>query len=151
MQPMHAAVVEAIMAKAGVTPWPAASVATLLALPGHAGLLAMNGADEPLGFVLGRVAADEAEILMLAVIPATRRAGIGSRLLAAALAAFADQGARYVFLEVDEANTAARTLYTVAGFAPVGTRPGYYHHDGVGGTGNALIMALDLMSAVWAQ
>ena len=68
------------------------------------------------GLILVRVAADEAEILTLAVIPGVRRSGIGHALLQEATSMAAALGARVVFLEVSVTNIAARALYTKAGF-----------------------------------
>ena len=65
--------------------WSTASLARILALPGSFGLLARVGG-QPLGFVLARVAADECEILTLAVRPGWRRRGVAGGLLVAALA-----------------------------------------------------------------
>ncbi|HKM63375.1 MAG TPA: ribosomal protein S18-alanine N-acetyltransferase [Acidisphaera sp.] len=101
--------------------WDAAAFAAQLGLPGAFALL-----DEAGGFVLARVAADEAEILMLAVAPGARRAGIGRRLVAAAMQAAAARGAAAMFLEVSASNTPAVRLYERAGFARVGLRRAYY-------------------------
>jgi [ribosomal protein S18]-alanine N-acetyltransferase len=105
-----------------------------LALPNVFALLHEQG-----GLILVRVAADEAEILTLAVAPAAQRNGIGYVLLMSGTAIAADQGARAVLLEVSVANIAARALYTKAGFAEAGRRPRYYsdHSD-------ALVLRLDL-------
>lgn len=78
------------------------------------------------GFVLARAAADEAEILTLAVVPAWRRRGLGAALLAAAQRRAASLGAAQLFLEVAADNDAARALYAGAGFEAVGLRRGYY-------------------------
>ena len=78
------------------------------------------------GFVLARQAADEAEILMLAVLPAARRQGLGRRLVEACAAEAARHGATTLFLEVAAGNDAARALYRATGFAQVGRRRGYY-------------------------
>jgi len=101
--------------------WGADALALQLGLPGAFGLMA--GAD---GFVLARVAADEAEILTLAVVPRQRRHGIGTLLLSAAFARAAEAGAVAMLLEVAEANIAARSLYEKLGFSPVGRRRGEY-------------------------
>jgi ribosomal-protein-alanine N-acetyltransferase len=101
--------------------WDEAAIATLLATPGAGALLL--GRD---GMAMLRVAADEAEILTLAVRPESRRRGAGRVLLAAAMQAAAAAGARRMLLEVAEDNAAARALYAAAGFAPVGRRPRYY-------------------------
>ena len=82
------------------------------------------------GFSLCRVAADEAEILSIAVAPAARRAGLGARLLLAQIEALRRMPVRRLFLEVDESNAAARALYARHGFAEAGRRKGYYPGPG---------------------
>ncbi|MBU8544732.1 MULTISPECIES: GNAT family N-acetyltransferase [Roseomonadaceae] len=114
--------------------WGAAAIALMLELPGGFGVLRPGQ-----GFVLARVAADEAEILTLAVVPAARRAGLGSALLAEAMAGAVLRGAQAMFLEVSERNVAARALYAAAGFAEVGRRRRYYP-DG----SDALVLRRDL-------
>lgn len=81
---------------------------------------------EPGGFLLGRVIADEAEVLTIAVDPARRREGIGARLMEAFLTESARRGATSAFLEVAEGNIPARALYTLSGFTESGRRRGYY-------------------------
>jgi ribosomal-protein-alanine N-acetyltransferase len=105
-----------------------------LALPNVFGLLHPSG-----GLILVRVAADEAEILTLAVNPAARRGGIGSALLREATILAAGMGARTVFLEVSVANIAGRRLYASAGFVQAGRRPRYYSDQS-----DALVLRLDL-------
>ena len=78
------------------------------------------------GMILARVAADESEILTLAVAPSRRRLGIGSALLAAAMERAASMGAATMFLEVAVSNHAARALYSADGFAEAGLRRQYY-------------------------
>ena len=111
--------------------WDAAAIATQLVLPGGFGLLEPAG-----GMLLGRLTADEAEILALAVLPPQRRAGLGRALLAAAEAHVGSAGGRVVFLEVSAANTAARALYAGAGYREIGRRSRYYP-DGT----DALVLA----------
>jgi ribosomal-protein-alanine N-acetyltransferase len=101
--------------------WGESAIALMLDLPGTFGVLRPHG-----GFVLARVAADEAEILTLAVVPEARRAGLGGALLAEALAGARLRGAGAMFLEVSEANQAARALYARADFVEVGRRRRYY-------------------------
>jgi ribosomal-protein-alanine N-acetyltransferase len=105
-----------------------------LAMPNVFGLLRPMDA-----LILVRIAADEAEILTLAVAPQARRRGSGHALLMAAASIAASQGARAFFLEVSVANIAARALYTKAGFVRAGQRPHYYS-DG----SDALVLRLDL-------
>lgn len=78
------------------------------------------------GFVLSRRAADEAEILSLAIEPRRRGRGLARRLLDLHLRRLAGIGVSAVFLEVDEGNGPARRLYARAAFEPVGRRPNYY-------------------------
>jgi ribosomal-protein-alanine N-acetyltransferase len=92
------------------------------------------------GFILSRRAADEAEVLSVAVARATRGRGLARRLLDLHLRRLAGFGLRAVFLEVDEDNEPARRLYARAGFREVGRRPGYY----AGGKG-ALVLRRDLV------
>ena len=103
--------------------WGADAIFLQLALPGVFGLIAPAG-----GMLLARVASDEAELLTLAVMPAARRQGLGSALVRAAMREAAARGARTMFLEVSEANNAARGLYAASGFAEVGRRSRYYRN-----------------------
>jgi ribosomal-protein-alanine N-acetyltransferase len=80
----------------------------------------------PAGFMLSRRAADEAEILTVAVAPAERGRGIARALLARHLGRLAALGITRVFLEVDDGNRPALRLYARAGFREVGRREGYY-------------------------
>ncbi len=114
-------------------PWPTEAMAGFLESPGVFGLIGGTDPAEPepaRGFILGRIAADEAEVLTLAVLPEARRTGLGGRLLERALAWAVACGVRTWFLEVAEDNPAALALYRGAGFRAVGRRPGYYRRDG---------------------
>ena len=78
------------------------------------------------GFALGRVIADEAELLTLVVATEMRGHGTGRRLLDAFEAEARARGAREAFLEVSVANVAARRLYESSGWRVAGRRVGYY-------------------------
>lgn len=95
------------------------------------------------GFVLAREAAGEAEILTVAVSNKYPRQGLGWRLMLAALRETRGRGAESMFLEVDEGNTAALSLYRKLGFRQVAERKGYYT-EGAGQKSTALVMRLDL-------
>jgi ribosomal-protein-alanine N-acetyltransferase len=82
------------------------------------------------GFVILSHAADQAEIITLAVLPALRRAGLARGLVDAAFKALKQRGAAVVFLEVAEDNQAAIGLYRASGFVPMGRRPAYYKRAG---------------------
>jgi ribosomal-protein-alanine N-acetyltransferase len=93
------------------------------------------------GFILSRVAADEAEVLTLAVAPELRRKGLGAALLARAAREARTGGAKRLLLEVAADNHPALSLYERAGFAKVGARKAYYDRQG---GADALTLALDL-------
>jgi ribosomal-protein-alanine N-acetyltransferase len=78
------------------------------------------------GFIMSRKAADEAEILSIAVEPSRRGRELGRRLLHLHLRQLAGAGVHSVFLEVGEDNVSACRLYRRAGFIDVGRREGYY-------------------------
>tara|TARA_R110000868_G_scaffold152108_11_gene376731 strand:- start:389 stop:904 length:516 start_codon:yes stop_codon:yes gene_type:complete len=99
------------------------------------------------GFVLLRHAADEAEILTIAVSPHARGRGVGRQLMNEALRKlYADRIGKLI-LEVDENNQSALHLYRDLGFEQVGVRKGYYtpaqKREGVSG-GTALVMACNV-------
>jgi ribosomal-protein-alanine N-acetyltransferase len=96
------------------------------------------------GFILSRRAADEAEILSVAVGRAHRGRGVARALLGLHLRRLTGLGARTVFLEVDEDNQPAQRLYRRAGFREVGRRPGYYQ-QGRQRAAAALVLRRDLI------
>jgi ribosomal-protein-alanine N-acetyltransferase len=125
-------------------PWSVAEIDQMLGTKEILADGALDGKTQALfGFVFSRIAADEAEILTIAVDPSLRRAGIGAKLLAAHLARLAAQRVKMLFLEVDQNNLAARALYARFGFQQVGERKAYYR-TADGGRATALVMRLDL-------
>jgi ribosomal-protein-alanine acetyltransferase len=105
--------------------WPEASVKEALGWQG-ALALASEASGNLRGFLIGRQAGDEAEILNLAVETKSRRRGEGGALLEAAAKEFRARGVSRVFLEVRESNEAGVAFYGKHGFARVGRREGYY-------------------------
>ena len=97
-----------------------------------------------IGFSVSRMAADEAEILSIAVSETYRGRGLSNGLLLTHLGHLAGKGIRTVFLEVEENNQPARRLYARAGFREVGRRPGYYQ-QGRDKPGAALVLRRDLV------
>ncbi|WP_394727263.1 GNAT family N-acetyltransferase [Altererythrobacter sp. GH1-8] len=77
------------------------------------------------GFVLSRHAADEEELLLIAVDPAHRGRGIATGLIEALFRNAATRGVTRVFLEM-RSNNPAETLYRRSGFVPIGQRKDYY-------------------------
>jgi ribosomal-protein-alanine N-acetyltransferase len=102
--------------------WDADAFRAQLDLPGVIGLVHQAG-----GLILIRIAADEAEVLTLAVTPDARLNGCASALLREAMGMLAARGANSLFLEVSVRNPAALALYRKAGFVVAGSRPRYYH------------------------
>jgi ribosomal-protein-alanine acetyltransferase len=80
-----------------------------------------------IGFITARIAADEMEILNLAVAPEQRRRGTASALLQAAIAWARANAARRGYLEVRASNQAAIRFYEAAGFKEIGRRANYYN------------------------
>lgn len=78
------------------------------------------------GFAIGRVIADEAELLTIATHPSKRRAGVGARSLSGFQTEAANRGGKSAFLEVAEDNAAAIALYESAGWSKAACRKGYY-------------------------
>lgn len=121
--------------------WSPAAIAAVLAMPGSFGLL-YSTREGLSGFLLARVAADEAEVIALGVLVPWRRGGIARTLIAAATKHAVERGAERLFLEVAADNSAARALYLRLGFQQVGRRPGYYKRGG--GAVDALVLARPL-------
>ena len=97
------------------------------------------------GFALGQAAADEAELLTLAVDPDHRRHGLARALLAGFEAEAAARGAVDIYLEVGADNHAARALYRAAGYRESGQRGGYYRQPD-GGRMDAIVMTKPLIA-----
>jgi ribosomal-protein-alanine N-acetyltransferase len=95
------------------------------------------------GFSVSRIAADEAEILSIAIAQRQRGRGLSRELLNVHLGHLAGRGVKRVFLEVEENNRPARRLYERAGFRVVGRRERYYRDAGRQQL-NALVMQRDL-------
>ena len=124
--------------------WTRQDIAELLALPGVAGWALQSG-DRAIGFALCRVAADEAELLTIAVQADQRGRGAGRTLLAAVTAHARAAGACSLFLEVGADNPAALSLYGQAAFQAIGSRKAYYQRGG-GAAADAIVMSLALTS-----
>ncbi|MEM8855805.1 MAG: ribosomal protein S18-alanine N-acetyltransferase [Pseudomonadota bacterium] len=143
---------EDIHAAAFIAPWSADEQAALAEHPGVKTFVARRGSmtssRKPIGFITTRVAADEGEILTMAVLPRHRRAGVGRLLLDAAIRHLYAERVTTVFLEVDPSNEAALTLYRRAGFKTVGERKDYYETAEGSGRQKALTMALALNQPV---
>ncbi|WP_404863033.1 ribosomal protein S18-alanine N-acetyltransferase [Georhizobium sp. MAB10] len=128
-------------------PWSAEEIDVLLTQTNVYGFVARQspaGRGSFAGFILLRTAADEAEVLTIAVREKFRSQGIGWRLMLAGIRQMRQEGVASIFLEVDAANLPALALYRRLGFVQVGEREAYYKAaDGRRTT--ALVMRLDLI------
>lgn len=128
--------------------WTEESLRNLLASPGATALVAKlrlhpENPPAPAGFIIGRIAADEAEILTLGVCTPFQRRGIAKRLVEGLMRAVAAGGGERLHLEVAADNVAAIALYKGLSFEQVGLRKNYYQRSD-GTTCDALTLSCSL-------
>jgi len=125
--PDRAAEVAQLHAQLFDPPWTEESVRNSLDHPASTAFVAFDGRTRlAVGFVIGQLAADEAEILSIGVLPEWQRRGIGRRMIEGLARAIERAEAKRLFLEVAADNDAAMGLYLSLGFAATGLRRGYY-------------------------
>jgi [ribosomal protein S18]-alanine N-acetyltransferase len=145
--PDRAAEVAALHAQLFDPAWPEDSIRTSLDHPASTAFIAFDGrARQAVGFVMGQLAADEAEILSIGVAPAWQRHGLGKRMVEGLARAIERAEAKRLFLEVAADNDAAMGLYLSMGFSATGLRRGYYERNGAPAA-DALTLALTLGQA----
>ncbi len=93
------------------------------------------------GYASAAVIADVADLTRIAVMPADRREGLGSTLLATLLETAVARGAARMMLEVAETNEPALAFYVASGFAEIARRRDYFSR-GV----DAVVMERGLLS-----
>lgn len=91
-----------------------------------------------IGYALGTVSFDEAELYRIAVLPEKRGAGEGTALLKKFIGICAERGVKKIFLEVRSLNVHAVRLYERSGFGLISVRRGYYGDD------DALVYQLEI-------
>ena len=123
-------------------PWCAGEFAKLMAMPGAAANLALD-AGEPVGFILTRMAAGEAEIITIGTRPFAQRRGVAKALVNHQFTDLKRKGVRTCFIEVAASNLGARALYASCGFIEAGTRRAYYERTG-GPREDAIVMRREL-------
>lgn len=142
--PDRAAEVAALHAQLFNPAWNEDSIRILLDHPASTAFIAFDGgARETVGFVLGQLAADEAEILAIGVKSAWHRQGIARRMIEGLARAIERAEAKRLFLDVAADNDAAMGLYLGLGFTATGLRRGYYQRD-TGPAVDALTLALNV-------
>ncbi|MFF0491250.1 ribosomal protein S18-alanine N-acetyltransferase [Nocardia sp. NPDC004068] len=114
-------------------PWPAVAFHSELAAPHNRYVVARDESGHLLGYagvaLLGTGEHPEAEVHTIGVDPLRHRAGVGTLLLRALLAAAEERGGP-VFLEVRTDNAGAIALYEKHGFHIIGLRKNYYQPSG---------------------
>lgn len=124
--------------------WDEAAVNSLLEHPASTSLVAVAGDPKNIaGFIIGQLAADEAEILSIGVAPDWQRAGLGKMLVEGLIRAARRGEAKRLFLEVAADNAGALRLYRSLKFTETGRRKAYYERAN-GPPVDALTFALDL-------
>jgi ribosomal-protein-alanine N-acetyltransferase len=122
--------------------WTRSQCAGILPMAGVSLMVAREGeGGAAVGFSLSRTVAEEAELLLLAVVPRHHRQGNGRILLDDFMQRARDVGVTRVHLEVRDGNPAVE-MYLHAGFKPVGRRSKYYHARN-GARFDALTLAQD--------
>jgi ribosomal-protein-alanine N-acetyltransferase len=117
--------------------WNRRQLSDALVLPNTHYLLAGPDGSEPgsgepvVAFALSRGAADEEELLLIAVHPDHRGHGVGLALMRRFIDAAAQRGVTKLFLEMRDGNP-AESLYRRVGFEPVGRRRNYYRNASPG-------------------
>ncbi len=91
-------------------------------------IIVYKDGSEIVGYCIFMTAADEGEILRIAVRDNMRKSGIGRKILDCAIDIMAERGATELFLEVRASNEAAIHLYEKAGFVKTGVRKNYYEN-----------------------
>ncbi|WP_026379866.1 GNAT family N-acetyltransferase [Afifella pfennigii] len=113
--------------------WTDGDFVSFLSQKGVSALIAFHtsrfGTTGPAGFVLFRQAADDSEIITIAVRAAYRRRGVARRLMEEAMRRLYHERAAALHLEVEAGNEPAVSLYRRLGFDEVGQRPAYYASD----------------------
>jgi ribosomal-protein-alanine N-acetyltransferase len=143
--PMQIEDLDAVLAieyQSFTTPWSRELFVTELDNTSIARLFVARLGDAPqdiVGYIGYRVVIGEMHIVIVAVHPAWRRRGIARYMLGEAIEHARQAACTKATLEVRVSNVGAQQLYYRLGFAPLGTRPGYYMRP----TEDALILWRD--------
>lgn len=113
----------------------------------RAGYLCLIARDQDaiVGFAIVRFLVDDAELLLIAVAPSTRRSGVATLLLNSVLDRISNAGKSPLHLEVRASNSGAIAFYEARKFTRTGLRKNYYPNGMHGNQReDALLMQLAL-------
>jgi ribosomal-protein-alanine N-acetyltransferase len=125
----RAAILRIVRAAFDGEAWSEQAVSEELAREHNVTLIARREGVE-VGFLIGWCVEDEAELLLLGVLPNARRVGRGRRLVESFERGAVRSGVRRVHLEVREHNHGAQAFYRSVGYAASGRRKAYYRDTG---------------------
>lgn len=98
--------------------------------------------DEIVGFAGLKITCDEADIMNIVVKKAYRKKGIGTILFNNLTSICKENKIKTLFLEVNEDNSPAISLYKKMGFKQISVRKNYYKNK------NGIVMSLNFFSIV---
>ncbi|MEQ8330621.1 MAG: ribosomal protein S18-alanine N-acetyltransferase [Longimicrobiales bacterium] len=142
IRPMAERDVDAVSALENVSfssPWRADTFHALLARPPVV-LLVLEEDGVVAGYAVVWCILDQGELSNIAVDPARRGRGLGTRILDHALEVARSRGVTSMYLEVRVSNRVAADLYRRRGFVEVGRRRDYYDNP----REDAILMVADL-------
>lgn len=99
--------------------------------------------EKAVAMIVYRLAGEQADIITLAVRPPCRRMGLGRRLMEHALQHLEGLGGDSLFLDVEDGNRPALSLYEALGFTQCNRRRLYYRQKD-GSYTDALVMTKKL-------
>ncbi|MBI1340667.1 ribosomal-protein-alanine N-acetyltransferase [bacterium] len=129
--------------------WSAGDLAAWIERPACAAAAIEDGAGALIAFGIILVAAEEGDVLTIAVDPGFRGRGVGRRLLDDLIDRARRLGARRVVLEVGAGNIPAIRLYRSLGFVEIARRAGYYVGERAGE--DALVMEWVRSDPSWSS
>lgn len=112
-----------------ISGWSGAEILKSLMNPRVFGFYAVV-AQEKVGIIVGRLIAEEAEILTFGVLSHAQKRGVGRSLLDQFIAEVREKKGKFIFLEVAVNNLKAITLYESLGFVESSMRDSYYCVEG---------------------
>ena len=145
--PSDSAVIRHLALNAKIDAWSEADYSDEISRP-DSFVLTSTDSEVLVGFIVARIVPGktarypDADLYNIAVDPAAKRLGIGTKLLVTLLERLTFRGVNNVWLEVRESNRQAISFYERHGFTAELTRPNFY----VNPTENAVIMRLRMES-----